>query len=58
MVRLKKTARLYFIAGAAAYCAGVILYAVNGHKLYPFLGGWIAGLLLMEGFSRRKLESA
>jgi hypothetical protein len=58
VIRLKKTARLYFIASAAAYCAGMILYAVNGQTLYPFLGGWIAGLLIMEGYSRRRLKSA
>lgn len=58
MVRLKKTASLYFLCSGVVYCAGMIAYAVNGQKLCPFLGGWIAGLLVMEGFTRRKLESA
>jgi Kef-type K+ transport system membrane component KefB len=58
VVRLKKTASLYFLFSGAVYCAGMIVYAVQGQKLYPFLGGWIAGLLVMEGLNRRKLESA
>ncbi|WP_161780742.1 hypothetical protein [Tumebacillus flagellatus] len=58
MVRLKKTARFSFILSVVAYCAGMIVYAVSGQKLYPFLGGWIAGLLIMEGFSRSKFENA
>ncbi|MGZ4106642.1 MAG: hypothetical protein ACXVO1_04765 [Tumebacillaceae bacterium] len=44
------------MASAVSYCVGVISYTLHHVLLYPFLGGWIAGLLVMGGFRRQALE--
>jgi len=46
--------RVFYIASFLSYGGGVVHYAFKEMKLVPFLGGWIAGLLLMEGVSRRR----
>jgi hypothetical protein len=45
--------RRYFLIGAAAYGAGIVHYAVSHDMVYPFLGGWISGLVVMTGCTRR-----
>jgi len=53
VIRLKKSALL----AVATYCAGVILYSVHSNSLYPFLGGWLSGLIFMSGLSRHGLRN-
>lgn len=55
-IAIKPTSRFFFISSAVAYSSGIVHYTLYGKTVYPFIGGWIAGFLLMEGISRRGID--